>query len=363
VDKCYLRAVYDNLTIASGVQVFDTYGPEYPPAYSLSVTPVTQSGSTSIFAFGGYFRLVEATTNASGVNLLPMLHMTGSTFWGVQVAPMKITADYEFLVTAFTYWGWAAFHLESNSGTLTNSSIYTWAGTGIADGDQQCLLRFDTDGDSNEYEECQYIHRNTAGPVYNITFTMDGSIPYGFTAGTPMLLDDVFNAPSSLGESNSAYRGDQELTPSWSIYYYYAGDGVLDIEFITDGTFGYVYDADFVGIPDEGHDPLEVTFTYMGDMLPGATYYWTFGDGATGVCYPGMPIYIDHEYEGGGYYTVSVTVESDVGNFTETKTDYILVWYPDRDPIYLIEMDWGIYWVFGLLAAFVTIMIMFKRGR
>jgi PKD repeat protein len=79
--------------------------------------------------------------------------------------------------------------------------------------------------------------------------------------------------------------------------------------------------ADFSAVGRYGDAPLTVTFTdesSAGDM-PITDWAWTFGDGETSE--EQSP---EHEYAAGGNYTVGLTVTTDVGSNTKTKTDFVV---------------------------------------
>ncbi|HRT19032.1 MAG TPA: PKD domain-containing protein, partial [Candidatus Hydrogenedentes bacterium] len=80
--------------------------------------------------------------------------------------------------------------------------------------------------------------------------------------------------------------------------------------------------ADFGGYPLSGSAPLAVQFTDYSDYR-GRTpqsWAWTFGDGGTSA--QQNP---SRTYQSPGTYTVSLTVTTDAGSDTETKTGYVTV--------------------------------------
>ena len=80
-----------------------------------------------------------------------------------------------------------------------------------------------------------------------------------------------------------------------------------------------IMQAEFMGAPTSGLEPLVVQFT---DQSTGtvATWSWDFGDGQTSD--EQNP---SHTYQSAGIYTVSLTVTGPAGSDTETKTNYITV--------------------------------------
>jgi uncharacterized membrane protein (UPF0182 family) len=80
-----------------------------------------------------------------------------------------------------------------------------------------------------------------------------------------------------------------------------------------------IMQAEFMGAPTSGLEPLVVQFTDQ-PMGTVATWSWDFGDGQTSD--EQNP---SHTYQSAGIYTVSLTVTGPAGSDTETKTNYITV--------------------------------------
>jgi PKD repeat protein len=80
--------------------------------------------------------------------------------------------------------------------------------------------------------------------------------------------------------------------------------------------------AEFTAEPTSGVCPLDVSFTDASSpgSAPITSWAWDFGDGAQSA--EQNP---SHSYAESGLYTVSLTVTTDVGSDTETKTDFIAV--------------------------------------
>lgn len=80
--------------------------------------------------------------------------------------------------------------------------------------------------------------------------------------------------------------------------------------------------AEFSGTPRSGEKPLTVQFTDQ--SIPGTgtitSWSWSFGDGGTSTAQDPS-----HVYGSDGVYTVSLTIETSIGNNTETKSGYIVV--------------------------------------
>jgi PKD repeat protein len=81
--------------------------------------------------------------------------------------------------------------------------------------------------------------------------------------------------------------------------------------------------ADFTGDPRIGIPPLTVSFTDTSTGTPTA-WAWDFGDGDTST--QADP---EHEYADPGTYTVALTASNANGPDTETKSQYVLVTFPD----------------------------------
>ena len=82
-------------------------------------------------------------------------------------------------------------------------------------------------------------------------------------------------------------------------------------------------DAEFSGSPTSGNAPLEVQFSDLSTGAPDS-WAWDFGDGATST--DQNPV---HTYVAPGSYTVTLTISSQCGPDTATKTSYINVDAPD----------------------------------
>jgi PKD repeat protein len=83
--------------------------------------------------------------------------------------------------------------------------------------------------------------------------------------------------------------------------------------------------AAFSASPTSGTAPLPVSFTDASTGNP-TTWAWTFGDGGASVLQNPA-----HEYTTPGKYSVSLTASMTNGSDTETKDDYITVYFPDVD--------------------------------
>ncbi len=142
------------------------------------------------------------------------------------------------------------------------------------------------------------------------------------------------NSPC-INSGNPYFPPDPDGTrPDMGAFYYYNDASEIVAEFCADSTVGF--------------SQLIVQFTDLSAAFNCeiTSWDWDFGDGETSI--EQNPI---HNYNGGGFYTVSLTVEGDNGSFvTETKEDYIVVytviedsaiistgtWYADNSP-YLVQ--------------------------
>ena len=79
--------------------------------------------------------------------------------------------------------------------------------------------------------------------------------------------------------------------------------------------------ADFSGSPVTGRKPLTVNFTDASTSnCPITSYAWTFGDGGTANTQSPS-----HAYQNTGTFTVALTVQSDGGQNTKTRANYVTV--------------------------------------
>ena len=367
-----LRTIYDDHVIASDVQVFSAEG----DPYDMDVCPLTDAGTTVLFSSGRYYRAVTTASNDSGVNLHAMYEVPDiyGDWKHRRVSVVDRIPSHSFLVVGYVnliqpypYLHWVGMYGEiSGSYAITFRTAKQLAEATVANGGcQSILLSFDTDSES-DLDEHIFIYQNVASVPYFITIDIvPSNATYGFMNDTSVLLSSVFNAPDAdhLGY-HSSHDGDLRIFTSYSfIYCPYLAWPNNDhyVKFLTTGTFGDYYAVDFVGIPTSGQRPLTVNFTYIGIALPNRVYHWSFGDGSTATVV-GID-HIEHEYAKGGYYTVTLIVGTDVGEFSESKVDYIGVWNPEPEPLLLSGLEWGTFWLLGIALAFMIIVIMFKRGR
>ena len=97
-------------------------------------------------------------------------------------------------------------------------------------------------------------------------------------------------------------------------------DTEIKTNYITVTEDSQIPDADFIGSPVSGSNPLKVQFTDKSTGSP--TYWkWNFGDGSDLV----TEYNPTHTYSKAGTYTVKETVSNAVGRDTEIKTNYITV--------------------------------------
>ena len=142
------------------------------------------------------------------------------------------------------------------------------------------------------------------------------------------------NSPC-INTGNPHFPPDPDGTrPDMGAFYYFNNASEIYVDFYADSTVGF--------------SQLDVQFTDLSVSFNCdiTSWGWIFGDGNTSIIQNPM-----HEYDSGGFYTVSLTVEGDNGSsVTETKEDYIVVytviedsavistgtWFADNSP-YLVQ--------------------------
>jgi uncharacterized protein (TIGR02145 family) len=138
---------------------------------------------------------------------------------------------------------------------------------------------------------------------------------------TPVIEDD---SKSSLGSTDKTGNYESSLIGlSESTVYYVRAYATNDAgttygDTITFKTYRQII-AEFYGTPTSGYLPLSVQFTNrsVGDIN---SWSWDFGDGGTSS--EEDPLYT---YDEQGVYSVTLTVSSNIGSDSETKTNYISV--------------------------------------
>ena len=127
-----------------------------------------------------------------------------------------------------------------------------------------------------------------------------------------------------------------------------SGKGSHGIVLITDMAYADVNGPNFVGTPLTGNGGILVSFTDTSTIKDSAnlTYLWDFGDGGTSNTTGN----VNHVYSYTGIYTVVLSLTSDMGTISETKTDYITVsstnYYdpnaPPKNVRFHIQTLWGL---------------------
>ena len=171
----------------------------------------------------------------------------------------------------------------------------------------------------------------TEGEVFNADFS---AVPV--TGAAPLLVNftnlssgEFTTCDWDFGDGNTSTDCNDPdntyATPGFYTVSLTIGDGVEE-DTETKTSYISVYEqavADFSGTPTSGIASLLVGFENLstGDY---DTCDWNFGDGGTSsVC-----VDPDHNYNSGGVYTVSLTINGGGGMDTETKTGYITVYDP-----------------------------------
>jgi PKD repeat protein len=109
----------------------------------------------------------------------------------------------------------------------------------------------------------------------------------------------------------------------WYVGSTYGGAGKAGYIQITTANTSVGNWADFSATPRTGSGGTLISFTNLSIIhdTVNLTYLWDFGDGGTSNTTGN----VNHVYSYTGIYTVSLTVTSDEGAATETKTDYIII--------------------------------------
>ena len=146
---------------------------------------------------------------------------------------------------------------------------------------------------------------------------------------------NLLESSPCINSGNPYFPPDPDGTrPDMGAFYYYNDASEIIVDFIADSTVGF--------------SQLGVQFTDLSVAFNCniTSWSWNFGDGETSI--EQNPA---HDYNSGGFYTVSLTVEGDNGNSeTETKEDYVVVytviedsaiistgtWYAENSP-YLVQ--------------------------
>jgi len=128
-----------------------------------------------------------------------------------------------------------------------------------------------------------------------------------------------------INTGNPFFPPDPDGTrPDMGAFYYFNDASEIIVDFIADSTVGF--------------SQLGVQFTDLSVAFNCniTSWSWIFGDGETSIIQNPT-----HEYDSGGFYTVSLTVEGDNGSFvTETKEDYIVVYTVIEDSAIITTATW-----------------------
>jgi PKD repeat protein len=114
---------------------------------------------------------------------------------------------------------------------------------------------------------------------------------------------------------------------------YYPGAGGLGAPGVVIITY-YVTVPSFSADSTSGISPKTVTFTGAGTETPTA-WAWDFGDGSTSTSQSPA-----HQYTATGKKTVSLTVSNAYSTVTETKTDYITIFWQPNAHATIVRSDW-----------------------
>ena len=197
---------------------------------------------------------------------------------------------------------------------------------------------WDTPGDTDDQATYQAMIANEAALI-NCDLQDDGSgnvpdpaFPGGFEIGDPVeiRLNCTF---SVLTPVISGIVGSDVLVSASSVYPVKEG-AVASVPGGGGGAPVPAPTADFIGSPQTGYAPLEVTFTDLSTGSP-TSWNWNFGNGTSFTQGPHVRTY---DCAGSPGDTCTFTVRLDVGNAggfsTKSEPDYITVTVPpDSGPV------------------------------
>ncbi len=277
----------------------------------------------------------------------PGIYTVSLTVSGDGGSDVETKADYITVYQPVT----AAFSGNPTSGIAPLNVSFTNSSTGDFD---TCSWDFGDGGTSNVCNNPAHNYTNPGTYTVSLTVTGNGGsdpetktsyiVVYqeavsdfsaSPTVGIAPLLVSFTNNSSGDYDSCSWDFGDGATSTNCSNpSHNYTSGGVFTVSLTVTGNGGSdtrtkvdlitVYTkstANFSANPMYGFDPLDVNFTNLstGDY---DTCLWDFGDGATSnTC--GNP---SHTYMNLGEHTVSLTVNGDGGESTETKVDFIIVY-------------------------------------
>ena len=216
------------------------------------------------------------------------------------------------------------------AGTCYNSTVGPFTMSGTNDTIMVCADNGDVVDESNEYNNCMEnifvcelpvanFTANNTDPCVNTsvqftdlsTGTID-SWSWDFPGGSP-------SSASTQGPHTVTYSSAGNYTVNLTVSNACGSDDEVKAGYITVGT---APTAAFSGAPTSGCAPLTVNFTDLSMGSP-TGWIWDFPGGSPSSASTQGPHTVT--YSSTGSYNVSLTVENECGNDTETKTGYITV--------------------------------------
>lgn len=292
-----------------------------------------QNGSVARFANGE-----DSTTILTGFTIINGNNTVGG---GVFCNGSSPRLEYLLIVENTANAGGGIICVQSNA-SMNNLTIYGNSGGGVACNSSNisldnCILWNDTPDEIVHYSGSISVNYSDIQGGWQGIGNIDEDPQFVNTAVGNFNLTE--NSPC-INSGNPYFPPDPDGTrPDMGAFYYYNDASEIVADFCADSTVGF--------------SQLTVQFTDLSAAFNCeiTSWNWDFGDGDTSI--DQNPI---HDYESGGFYTVSLTVEDDNGNSeTETKEDYIIVytviedgesvsgtWHAENSP-YLILGDAIVY--------------------
>ena len=261
----------------------------------------------------------------------------------------------------------AGYDIAENSGETEENSANGWVSIAVSGAESQgkagtidlVTLQFTIGANATQAMPLVLVSFNQFDQYGHTPRQTDPLVPTK-DDGQVILKDDTIEVPNVLGLTlaNATARIEAEGLVVGNVTHVYGNAAAGDVEAQTPaaGTQvapGSAVDlvisdgpaqppvADFGGYPRSGSAPLAVQFTDYSDYR-GRTpqsWAWTFGDGGTSA--QQNP---SRTYQSPGTYTVSLTVTTDAGSDTETKTGYVTVTEAPQSPLvdFTGVPQWGV---------------------
>jgi PKD repeat protein len=275
-----------------------------PGLFTVSLD-VTNDGGSNTSTRTNYIRVFDAT---------PITDFIADLQSGD--APLTVQF-YDTTVGSPSSWQW-------NFGDGKTSTIQSPAHTYTTPGNYSVTLTAGSSGGTNTTVKTDYIQVIQRFPVANFTASpMSGPIPLAvnftdLSTGQPTSWSWEFGDGNTSDSPNPAnmYSAPGTFTITLTVENQYGTDSVTKRDFVTAGELPH---ADFNASTTTTYTNQYIEFQDLSIGEPMA-YFWDFGDGTTSDYANPWTLYAEP-----GNYTVSLTVGNQMGNDTETKTDYISV--------------------------------------